>query len=245
MQRLSLPWRKVLAQLLAQGAFSTSQRGAQGRSSLSAMPRACFFACAREASAPPVVALRARAVRRGAWRLGRCVSGTATKRFPPLHARNRGPWIPDSSTAPDSVRCSSVRSTTHLRKASSDIRLKNALLQAASIPPDFSQDAAENARGLPGSVHSPPSRAGFGRRQGPVPATSSRTHDSKNEAWLCISAGVSGRCHLARMTAKRSRALSAARLRAHRTHLEQRADNLLTWGDFVRHVARMSSIRIR
>lgn len=60
-QRLSLPWRKVLAQLLAQGAFSTSQRGAQHRSSLSAMPRACFFACARGALTPA----RCRASREG------------------------------------------------------------------------------------------------------------------------------------------------------------------------------------
>lgn len=151
-------------------AFSTSQRGAQGRSSLSAMPRACFFACARGALTPPVVALRARAVRRGAWRLGRCVSGTATKRFPSLHARNRGLWIPDSSTAPDSVRRSSVRYVTHLQKASSDIRLKNALMQAASIPPVFSQEAAENARGSPRSVHSPPPfRAGFEQEAGARP----------------------------------------------------------------------------
>lgn len=89
----------------------------------------------------------------------------ARARNRPLRARNRGLWIPDTSTTPDSAQRSSGRPRTRSRKPRSDARLKFPLSQASSKPPDSLRKAAGNARGVPAFVHRPQFRA---KLEGPL-----------------------------------------------------------------------------
>lgn len=193
------------------------------------MPRACFFACARGAPTPA----RCRASREGGAvrRVGR---GHARA----VRVRNGHEMLSASprteSEAMDSRFVHSSRFRAVLIRQIRDAFSKG---QFRHSPEKCT---------LAGGVHTSRFFAGSRRKRAwvaqirPQPPVSCRLRAGGRRP--------SPPRHLARMTAKRSRALSAARLRAHRTHrthLEQRADNPLKWGDFVRHIARMSSIRTR
>lgn len=104
----------------------------------------------------------------------------------PLRVWNRGLWIPDTSTTPDSVQRSSGRPRARSRKPRSDARAKFPPSQASSKPPDFLRKAAENAREAPAFVHRPPFRANSKQNRYPPPIKRATAKRNEGNASLFL-----------------------------------------------------------